>query len=217
VSSVAISVSFGKNIVRQKTLKEVNMVKDCVRSFLLVILLAAIPITGSAQDAKTVLGKALQALGTESAKTLQYSGSGSTYDEKGQHSSLSSYTRQIELGKPPASDSPWSDQLEYWLSPYGFVKGAAATSATVESKPFFGETFTVVTVNLPGNHQVVGYINKENLVERIQTTDNGVAIEAVYHDYEKMGGFEVPTVQIRNRAGALAQVVIIKDAKILAI
>ena len=30
------------------------MVKDCARSFLLAILLAAIPVTGWAQDAKAV-------------------------------------------------------------------------------------------------------------------------------------------------------------------
>jgi hypothetical protein len=190
------------------------MVKDCVRSFLLVILLAALPVTGSAQDAKSVLSKALQALGTESIKTLQYSGSGSMYDEKGQHSPLKSYSRQIDTSSVPQATAPWDDQLEYWLSPYGFIRGALANAPTVESKPLYGETFTVVTVTLPGNRKVVGYFNKENFVERVQsTTADGVAVEAVYHDYEKLGGFQVPTIQIRNRNGNLAQVVVINEAK----
>jgi hypothetical protein len=194
------------------------MVKDFARSFLLVILLAALPVTGSAQDAKAVLNKALQALGTESVKTLQYSGSGSAYDEKGQQSLLQSYSKQIDTTSVPQASAPWGDQLEYWLSPYGFIRGALANTSTVESKPLYGETFTVVTVTLPGNRKVVGYLNKENFVERVQsTTADGVAVEAVYHDYEKLGGFQVPTVQIRNRNGNLAQVVIIQDAKALGI
>ena len=71
-------------MVRQKTLKEVNMVRNSVRSFLLVILLAALPVTGWAQDARAVVSKAAQAMGAENLRTVQYSGSGSRYDEKGQ-------------------------------------------------------------------------------------------------------------------------------------
>jgi len=194
------------------------MVKGCARSFLLVILLAALPGAAAAQDAKSVLSKALQALGTASIKTLQYSGSGSAYDEKGQQSLLKSYSRQIDTTAVPQANVPWDDQLEYWLSPYGFVRGALAGASTVESKPLYGEMFMVVTVVLPGNRKVVGYIDKENFVERVQsTTGDGISIETVYHDYEKLGGFEVPTVQIRNRNGNLAQIVIIGEAKTLSL
>ncbi len=194
------------------------MVRNFVRSFVLMLLLAAISGTASAQDAKSVLSKALQALGTESIKSLQYSGSGSAYDEKGQHSLLKAYSRQIDTTSIPQAGVPWADQLEYWLSPYGFVRGALGTASTVESKPLYGETFTVVTVNLPGNRRVVGYLNKENLIERVQsTTGDGVSIEAVYRDYAKLGGFAVPTIQIRNLNGNLAQIVIVSDAKALAI
>jgi len=216
--------------------KEVNMVKDCGRSFLLVILLAALPLTAWAQDAKTVLSKAAKAMGAENLRTLQYSGSGSTYDEKGQHIQLKSYSRQIDLnattssvrmtrvlGTPPAdqtlnetvaASSPWNAQFDFWISPYGFLKGAMANTATVESKSAYGEPYRIVTFTLPGNHKVVGYINDKDMVERVQTwVDNEVMIEGVYREYADFGGLKVPTIVIQNRGGQLAQVVIVKDAK----
>jgi hypothetical protein len=212
------------------------MVKDCSRSFLLVILLAALPLTGSAQDAKSVLSKAAKAMGAENLRTLHYSGSGSSYDEKGQHLPLKSYSRQMDLnattstvrmtrvqGTPPAdhatndtisASSPWNAQFDFWITPYGFLKGAMANAASVETKTAYGEPYRIVTFTLPGNHKVAGYINEKDMVERVQAwVDNDVMIEGVYRDYADFGGVQVPTIVIRNRGGQLAQVVVIKEAK----
>jgi hypothetical protein len=205
--------SFGKNMVRQKTLKEVNMVKDCARSVLLVILLAALPLTGWAQDAKTVVGKAAKAMGAENLRTLQISGSGSGYDENGQHNPIKSYTRQIDLSTTTSS-APWNSQVEFWITPYGFLKGAMTNTATLESKAVFGEPYQVVTFTLPGNHKIVGYITEKDIVERVHAwVDNDVMIEAVYRDYVDFGGVKVPTIMIQNRGGRLSQVIIVKEAK----
>ena len=212
------------------------MVKDCGRSFLLVILLAALPLTGSAQDAKAVLNKVAKAMGAENLRTLQYSGSGSSYDEKGQHHQLKSYSRQMDLnattstvrmtrvhGTPPADQttsetvaatSPWNAQYDFWITPYGFLKGAMANTASVESKSLYGESYRVVTFTLSGNHKVVGYITDKDMVERVQVwVDNDVMIEGVYRDYADFGGLKVPTIVAQNRGGQLVQVVIVKDAK----
>jgi hypothetical protein len=223
-------------MVRQKTLKEVNMVKNCIRMVLSMTLLAALPVTGWAQDAKAVVGKAAQAMGAENLRTLHYSGSGSFYDEKGQHAALKSYSRRMDLnattssvtmtrvqGTPPAeqsvneavaASSPWNTQLDFWITPYGFLKGAMANAATVETKTAFGENYRIVTFTLPGNHKIVGHINDKDMVERVHAwVDNNVLIEGVYRDYADFGGVKIPTIQIKNRAGTLAQVVIVKDAK----
>ena len=212
------------------------MVKDCGRSLLLVILLAALPLTGSAQDAKAVLSKVAKAMGAENLRTLQYSGSGSSYDEKGQHYQLKSYSRQLDLnattsnvkmtrvqGTPPteqttnetaAANSPWNAQFDFWITPYGFLKGAMANTSAVESKSAYGEAYRIVTFTLPGNHKVVGYINDKDMVERVQAWgDNDVMIEGVYRDYMDFGGLKVPTIVVQNRGGQLAQVVIVKEAK----
>ena len=193
------------------------MVKDFSRSFLLVILLAALPAAGWAQDAKALLGKASLAMRIVSVRTLEYSGSGSKWDAKGQHSSLDSYRKELVL-HPLPTGAPWSEQLEFWLTPYGFLNGAQANNATVEAKSAYGESYQVVTVSLPGNHRVVGYINDQNMVERVQTTtDDGTAIEGVYRDYADFRGLKVPTILIRNLGGTLVQVAIVRDAKVTGI
>src|SRR5262245_94677 len=73
------------------------MVRSWIRPFLPLILIAAFSLTGSAQDAKSVVSAAAKALGAENLRTLQYSGSGSVYDEKGQHMIMKSYTRRLDL------------------------------------------------------------------------------------------------------------------------
>jgi hypothetical protein len=205
--------SFGKNMVRQKTVEEVNMVKDCVRSVLLVILLAALPLAGWAQDARTVVGKAAKAMGAENLKTLQISGSGSAYDDKGQHSFVKSYTRLIDLSATP-TNAPWNTQVDVWITPYGFLKGAMSNTATLESKTVYGQPYQVVTFTLPGNHKIIGYITDKDMVERVHAwVDNDVLIEGVYRDYMDFGGVKVPTIMIQNRGGQLSQVIIVKEAK----
>jgi len=189
------------------------MFKNSGRSFLLAILFATLPTTGSAQDTMTVFTKAMSETGIVSVRVLEYSGSGSNWDEKGQHSPLNSYRKEIVLY--PLPSAPWSEQVEYWITPYGFLKGALANNSIVEAKSVYGAAFQIVTFSLPGNHKVVGYINGNNLVERVQTTtDDGVAVEGIYRDYADFRGLKVPTTLIRNRGGMLVQVVIVKDAKV---
>lgn len=211
------------------------MVKNA-RMFLSVILLVVFCAPGWAQDTRAILNTAIQALGADNLRTLQYSAAGSIYDDKGQQTVLSSYIRDMDLntttstvkmtliqGTPPtpqtlnqtiSPSSPWNIQFDFWLTPYGFLKGAAANDATSETKSVDGGTYKVVTFTVPGNHKIVGYINTENLVERVEArTDNDVLIQAFYHDYEKFGSLEVPTVMIQRRSGNLSQVLIVRDAK----
>ena len=210
------------------------MVKNA-RLFLSVILLAAVPVPGWAQDAKAILNAATRAMGAENLKTIQYTASGSIYDEKGRHIVVSSYVSQMDLnamtatvrmvqtqGTPPvpqtvnqtiAAASPWSDQFGFWLTPYGFLKGAMTNDATAETKVVDGEMFKVVTFTLPGNHKIAGYINDKDSVERVETRiENDVLIQAFYHDYEDFGGLKVPTVIVNRRNGDLALVLIVKEA-----
>jgi hypothetical protein len=232
---VAIRLSFGKNNYAVMSTKEVNMVKNKY-SFLSVILLAALPLSGWAQDAKAILDTTTQAMGATSLNTLQYSASGSVYDEKGERVTVRSYSRQMDLnagtstvqmvrmeGTPPAPqsvsqtitpESPWNVQFDFWLMPYAFLKGAMMHDATAETKTVLGEIYKVVTFTLPGNHQVAGYINNKDLVERVETrVGNDVLVQAHYHDYQTFNGLKVPTILIQRRSGDLAQVLIVKEAK----
>lgn len=212
------------------------MVKSWARPFASVILLAAFSLTGSAQDAKSIVIAAAKAMGAENLRTLQYSGSGSLYDEKGQHLVMRSYTRRLDLsansstlelvrmeGTPPAphtttqtigADSPWNTQFDFWLTPYGFLKGAAANNVTSESKTIGGEEYKLVSFTLPGNHKVTGYINAKNLIEKIETRiDNDVTVQSAFHEYQEFGTLKVPTIMVQMRKGELAIVLVLKDAK----
>jgi len=212
------------------------MVQSWVRPVLSMILLAAFSLTGSAQDAKSVLAAVTKAMGTENLRTVQYSGSGSVYDEKGQHIVLKSFSRRLDLnagtssvqsvrlqGSPPApqnvnqeinSSSPWNTQVDYWLTPYGFLKGASTNATTVEMKTVGGEEYRLVSFTLPGNHKVTGHINAKDMLEKIETRgDNDVLLQSAFHEYEDFGGLKVPTIMVQMRNNDLGMVVIVKDAK----
>jgi hypothetical protein len=201
-----------------------------------VILLTALSAPGQAQDAKSLLDTVTREMGAANLTSLHYSGSGSGYDEKGEHHVVTSYNRQLNLtattsnvqivrraGSPPAAetttqaiaaDSAWNVQFDFWLTPYGFLKGATANNSTVETKTVDGETYRVVTFTLPGNHRISGYINPKNLVERVETRiDNDVLMQNIYRDYQDFGGVKVPTVVLHKRAGNLSMLIIVKDAK----
>ena len=49
-----------------------------------------------------------------------------------------------------SSSSPWNTQLEFWITPYGFLKAARANTATLETKSVYGEAYRIVTVLICG-------------------------------------------------------------------
>src|SRR5918993_2249778 len=72
-------------------------------------------------------------------------------------------------------NTAWAQQLEIWITPWGFLKGAAANNATARSQTMSGRRYQTLTFNAPVRspggqpYRVVGYINGDNVVERVQT------------------------------------------------
>ena len=107
----------------------------------------------------------------------------------------------------------WAQQLEIWITPWGFLKGAAANNATVKSDAVGGKRYQVVTFNSPVKspggqpYRVVGYINNQNLVERVQTwLENPIfgdmLVEAEYNHYrDAANGLKFPAQIIQRRGG----------------
>ncbi|MGH9784597.1 MAG: hypothetical protein ACRD88_10455, partial [Terriglobia bacterium] len=60
-------------------------------------------------------------------------------------------------------------QLEIFLTPHGFLKGAMTGEARAFSIPLGGRNVTVVSFTALGKYRVNGTINDQNLVERVQT------------------------------------------------
>lgn len=149
---------------------------------------------------------------------------------------ITTYTRTIDLSQPasrafgptqpptvPGAPAPmpgnfnqnitpaqsnWTQQLEIWITPWGFLKGAAANNAT--SRQSGGKTLVSwsPTMKSPSGQAyfVVGTIGDDNLVEKVETRVEhpvlgDLLVEAEYSDYKDFGGVKVPGRIVQKRAG----------------
>jgi glyoxylase-like metal-dependent hydrolase (beta-lactamase superfamily II) len=92
-------------------------------------------------------------------------------------------------------------QLDIWLSPHGFLKGAMAAGAnpTAVSMMIGANKVTIVSFTALGKYKINGTITSGNLVERVQTwVPNPVFGDMVYEhrysDYKDYNGVKFPTV-----------------------
>jgi glyoxylase-like metal-dependent hydrolase (beta-lactamase superfamily II) len=113
------------------------------------------------------------------------------------------------------ANTAWPQQLEIWLTPWGFLKGAAANQATARSEKIRGQQYTVVSwspaAKSPSgqSYRLNGYLNDQNLVERVETwVEHAVVgdlhVEAAYSNYQDFGGVKVPTRIVQTRNGMQA-------------
>jgi hypothetical protein len=107
---------------------------------------------------------------------------------------------------------PWANSLEFYITPWGFLKGAAANNATASKKKMDGKNYTVLTWSptvkaASGKSYVInGYVNDKNIVERVETWlgDNimgDMHILAVYSGWKDFGGVMAPTKIVQTRGG----------------
>lgn len=119
------------------------------------------------------------------------------------------YTQNI-----PATQKGWGQQLEIWLTPWGFLKGAAQYKATEAPATLDGANVTAVTWQSPDTQKspgglqytVTGYINAQNQVTRVETKVEDsfmgdLQVVALYSDYKDMNGVMVPGTIEQQRAG----------------
>jgi glyoxylase-like metal-dependent hydrolase (beta-lactamase superfamily II) len=109
-------------------------------------------------------------------------------------------------------NTAWAQQLDIWITPWGFLKGAAANNASVRSQSVNGRRFNVLTFNPPAKspggqpYRVVGYVGPNGLVERVQTwVENPVfgdmLVEAEYTHYRDANGVMYPAEWLQRRGG----------------
>ena len=109
-------------------------------------------------------------------------------------------------------NTAWAQQLEIWITPWGFLKGAAANNATVRAQ-------TIERQALPGRDveradQVAGrpavpgrrLHQRQNLVEKVQTwLENPIfgdmLVEAEYTNYRDANGLKFPAQIVQKRGG----------------
>jgi glyoxylase-like metal-dependent hydrolase (beta-lactamase superfamily II) len=105
-----------------------------------------------------------------------------------------------------SSDTPWVQQLEILTMPHAFLRAAAARNASAETRTVGGRKYTVVTFTGDNKARVSGFINAQNLVERVETAvDNpflgDMPFEATYSDYKDIGGAQFPMHIVQKQGG----------------
>jgi glyoxylase-like metal-dependent hydrolase (beta-lactamase superfamily II) len=109
------------------------------------------------------------------------------------------------------ANAAWTQQLEIWVTPWAFLRGAAANNATVRAERVGGKTYNVVSWAPPQKapsgqpYRVSGYINDQNLVERVETwvehpVLGDLHVETSYSSYQDFGGVKVPAKITQKRA-----------------
>lgn len=107
---------------------------------------------------------------------------------------------------------PWAGSLEFYITPWGFLKGAAENNATVSKRKMDGKSYTVLswspTVKAPSgkNYVVNGYLNKQNLIERTETwlgenIMGDMHIITTYSGWKDFGGVMAPSEIVQTRGG----------------
>ena len=102
--------------------------------------------------------------------------------------------------------TPWAQQLEIVLMPQGFLNAAAKSNATVKSQSVGGKKYQVVTFIAPNKAPVMGYINAQNLVEKVSTRIDNPLLgdlpwEADFADYKSVNGVQFPMHIVQNEGG----------------
>src|SRR5687767_12734554 len=107
---------------------------------------------------------------------------------------------------------PWANSLEFYLTPWGFLKGAAENNATASRRRVDGKNYTVLTwspaVKAPSGKAYVinGYVNDTNNVDRVETwlgenIMGDMHIVATYTGWKDFGGAMAPSKVVQTRGG----------------
>ena len=107
---------------------------------------------------------------------------------------------------------PWANSLEFYITPWGFLKGAAENNATASRRKVDGKNYTILTwsptVKAPSGKSYVinGYVNGQNIVERVETwlgenIMGDMHILATYTGWKDFGGVMAPAKIVQIRGG----------------
>ena len=107
---------------------------------------------------------------------------------------------------------PWGNSLELYITPWGFLKGAAENNATASRRKVDGKNYTVLTwspaVKAPSGKSYVihGYVDEHNIVDRVETwlgenIMGDMHILATYTGWKDFGGVMAPSKIVQTRGG----------------
>jgi glyoxylase-like metal-dependent hydrolase (beta-lactamase superfamily II) len=110
----------------------------------------------------------------------------------------------IAAGSPQAAGL--TDEL-MMLLPYGFLRVAAAASDTrVKAQQSGGKPHTVISFSGSNKAAVHGYLNAQNMLEKVETKIDNPALgdiefDTAFSDYKDFGGLKFPTHIVQRQGG----------------
>ncbi|MGP0073559.1 MAG: MBL fold metallo-hydrolase [Bryobacteraceae bacterium] len=107
---------------------------------------------------------------------------------------------------------PWAGSLEFYITPWGFLKGAAENNATLSHRKVEGKNYAVLswspTVKAPSGKSYVinGYVDDKHMVDRVETwlgenIMGDMHIVATYTGWKDFGGAIAPSKIVQTRGG----------------
>ena len=107
---------------------------------------------------------------------------------------------------------PWAGSLEFYITPWGFLKGASENNATLSRRKVGGKSYTVLSwspaVKAPSgkSYTINGYVDDHNMVDRVETwlgenIMGDMHILATYSDWKDFGGVMAPSKIVQTRGG----------------
>lgn len=111
----------------------------------------------------------------------------------------------------PSPEAVDERHIQIAITPYGWVKAAATSNPTMTSKTVNGKPMTVVSFTVKGTgevkeHKVNGYVNNQNLLEKVETwvpddVYGDMLVETTYSNYRDFAGVKFPTRIVQKEAG----------------
>jgi glyoxylase-like metal-dependent hydrolase (beta-lactamase superfamily II) len=117
------------------------------------------------------------------------------------------FFQQVTPQQADAS-GPWAQSLEFYLTPWGFLKGAEANNATAKKDGKYTVLSWSPAVKAPSGkaYTINGYVNGQNQIERVETwvgenIMGDMHIVATYSGWKDFGGAMAPAKIVQTRGG----------------
>jgi len=102
------------------------------------------------------------------------------------------------------ANTGWGQLADYYSTPFGFLRAAAAANATVKSQTVGGKKYNVVSFTAPSKARVNGYINDQNMVEKVETwvdtpLTGDTLLQTTYTNYKDFNGVKFPAKIVQKQ------------------
>lgn len=96
--------------------------------------------------------------------------------------------------------------LQIWLTPHGFIKAAIKGAPTLTEQRRSGRKLQTVTCTVAGKYKLLGVINDQGLVERVESRVanpvlGDMLVVTSYTEYKDFGGIKFPSRIIQEQGG----------------